>query len=535
MANLREAFQYASQNPNSDFAKNLEQMASSGALNIEAKKYGIDLSPFQTQATKQEQPAEKKGILEEGGAVQQFGTGVAKGALSTAKGLGELTSRGLSNLPGKAGEFFQGGVEESKRIDESGLLQAQGGMEKLGKGIEQIAEFAIPATKVSKLTQGASLVGKIIPRALTSAGVASAQEGEIGKEAAIAAGIETALPIAGKLLTPVKNVVGRLFKGLGSGLSGVGTDTIDQIIKNPKVAQETSKKLIEGGNRDILTQNVKTIINGVSNIKKEARQAYKTGLEVLKQTDIDSKVFRNSTQSVLDKYGSVIKNGERKLTNVEFSDPKNIKMANDLLNKLQTSKLDGKSLRKLADDIESKAYKIATSDERLSFNAFIKDLSNSLKTGISKSTSKLDEINKAFSRDVQLAESIENIFGKVKFKNASEINKVAQQLESLFSKKGLSIDYLDDFFNRIGVSPEGFKTTEAVRQISNKASRGLNAPGLTIGEITQGLTGAVVTPKLVRDIAILTGKTQPFIKNLIEKTAPTARAGVIKGLIEVME
>jgi hypothetical protein len=47
MANLREAFEYASQNPDSDFAKNLEQLASSGALNEEAKKYNIDLSLFQ--------------------------------------------------------------------------------------------------------------------------------------------------------------------------------------------------------------------------------------------------------------------------------------------------------------------------------------------------------------------------------------------------------------------------------------------------------------------------------------------------------
>ncbi len=46
MANLKQAFEYASQNPDSDFAKNLEQLASSGSLDGEAKKYGIDLTPF---------------------------------------------------------------------------------------------------------------------------------------------------------------------------------------------------------------------------------------------------------------------------------------------------------------------------------------------------------------------------------------------------------------------------------------------------------------------------------------------------------
>ena len=58
MANIREAFEYASKNPNSDFAKNLAELAKSGALNIEAKNNGIDLSPFQPKETlpqKQEQ------------------------------------------------------------------------------------------------------------------------------------------------------------------------------------------------------------------------------------------------------------------------------------------------------------------------------------------------------------------------------------------------------------------------------------------------------------------------------------------------
>lgn len=532
MATLKEAFEYASQNPDSDFAKNLEQLASSGTLNEEAKKYNIDLSPFQPQTTTPEQPKEKKGFLEEGGAVQQFGTGIAKGALSTVQGLGQLGLRGAELITGK--EKGELGSQETY-FEDPNALKAEGTAEKLGKGVEQIAEFSIPATKVAKATQGANLLTKIAARAGTSAGVASAQEGEIGKGALIAGAVETAIPVAGKLVVqPVKNILSRLFKGLGSGLSGVGTETIEKIVANPKVASETSKTLLTGGNKEILTKNAETIIQGVSKIKGEARKAFGQGLESLQKTDIDDKVFRQSTQNVLDKYGSVLKNGKRQLSNIEFDDPKNIKTANELISKLQKAELNGKSLRKLVDDIESKAYKIATTDERLSFNSFVKDLAGSLKSGITKSTPKLNEINKAFSKDMQLAESIEQIFGKVKFQNTQELNKVAQQLETLFSKKGLSPDYIDDFLNRIGVSPEGFKTSEAVRQISSKVT-GSNTKGLTLGELTQQLTSSVITPKLVRDIAIATGKSQNAIKTLLENTAPTARAGVIKGLIEVMK
>lgn len=460
-----------------------------------------------------------------------FATGVGKGVLSTVKGAGQLGEKignlvlpkSLESKSVYSDEATKGGLLDKEN------LKAQGTAEKLGKGIEQIAEFAIPGSAVSKATKGASLVSKIGSRALTSGTVASVQAGEVGKDALIAGAVETALPIAGKVLSPATKIVSRLFKGLGSGLSGVGTDTIDQIVKNPKTASATVKGLTTGGNATILKKNAETVINGVAGIKKEARKAFGEGLESLQQTDIDNKVFRESTQGVLDKYGSVLKNGKRQLSNIEFDDPKNISKANELIKKLQGAKLDGKSLRKLIDDIENSAYKIATTDERLSFNAFVKDLAGSLKSGISKSTSKLDDINKAFSTDMQLAESIEKIFGKVKFQNASEINKVSQQLESLFSKKGLSPEYIDNFLNRIGIKPDDFKTTEAVRQISNKGT-GANTKGLSLGELTQQVTSSVITPKLVRDIAIYTGKSEKVIKTLLENTAPAMRATLIESL-----
>lgn len=54
MATIKEAFEYASKNPNSDFANNLKQLAASGSLDQEAQKYGIDLSYFKP---KQEEPS----------------------------------------------------------------------------------------------------------------------------------------------------------------------------------------------------------------------------------------------------------------------------------------------------------------------------------------------------------------------------------------------------------------------------------------------------------------------------------------------
>lgn len=532
MANLKQAFEYASQNPDSDFAKNLANLASSGSLNKEAEKYGIDLTPFQPEKQLEiEQKKEQKQQGETG--LAGVATGVGKGILSTVKGagqLGEKIGKGALGLVGidigesvYSDEATKGGLLGEKN------LQTKSTAEKIGKFGEQVAEFAVPASKLAKAGKGLGLAKKIGSRALTSGTVGVIQEGEVGKGAGIAAGVETVLPVAGKVLKPVTKIVSRLFKNLASGLSGANKEIITQIIENPKLASAAKKELLKEGNSNILKENAKTIVNGVSTIKKEARKAFGEGLEKLGETDIKSKTFRDSTQKIFDKYGSIIKNGERQLKNIEFDEVKNIKRADELLSRLQKTKLDGKSLRRLADDIENSKFKVATSDERLAYNAFANDLSSSLKDAISKSTTKLNEINKSFSKDIQLAESIENIFGKIKFKNTTEINKVSQKLETLFNQKGLTPEYIDNFLTRIGLEPAEFKTKEAIRQIS-KAEVKANSQGISWTELLQGLSSAILPPQTVRDAAIIVGKNEALLKTLLENTSPSGRALLIETL-----
>ena len=340
------------------------------------------------------------------------------------------------------------------------------------------------------------------------------------------------LPLVGAALKPVKAIVGRLFKGIGSGLSGVSTNSIDEIINNPKKAIEVSKKLAETGNDKVLEDNARTIINGVSKVRQEASKAYGEGLEQLSKVDIEPTVFRNQTQQTLDKYGVSLRDGVRTLGNVEFDDPKNIQKASDLIDKLSKVELDGKSIRKLSDDIENAAYKVATSDERLSFNSFVRDLSNTLKDAVTQSTSKLDDINKAYSQDLQLTESVEDIFGKVNFKNLPEVLRASKKLETVFSQKGLAPSIVDDFLTRIGVSPNDFKTSEAVRQISNKTT-GANTKGLSLGELIQQATSAIVTPNAVKNMSILTGLAEDVLSPFLEKMKPAARNVVIQALLQV--
>src|SRR3990167_3405453 len=471
---------------------------------------------------------------EEGG---NFFTGLKKSGLSTLKGTlqlgeklgGKAIIRGMEKLTGS--KSLPLASEQEYLSDES--LKTRGFGEKAGKFVGDVAQFAIPATKVSKATQALSAIPRIAARAATAGVVGAAQTGEL-KGGAVAAGIEAAIPGAGEIAStvakPVTAFMGRLLKGIGSGLSGASTPQIEAILKNPKAAQQVVKQIKSSGGSNLLRKNSKEIVEGVSKIRQEARGAFGKGLEGLSEIDIQPSVFRENIGGVLNKYGSVKTGGQRVLQNVEFDDPKNIKRASDLINRLHNAKLDGKSLRKLADDIAESKFKIATSDERLAYNAFIKDLSEGLTQSVKKSTTKLDEINKAFSSDMQLAEEIQQIFGKVKFKNAKEILTVSQRLESLFNKKGLAPEAIDNFLKRIGIESTEFRAGEAARQMGELAPQA-NTVGTNPFEIVRAFTSAIVPPKMVRTLAIRAGIGLDVAQEIATKLSPTVRSTLVRLMI----
>lgn len=538
--NLKQALEYASKNPNSDFANQLGKTIASGQVDSQARQLGIDLTPikakFVPQYTKPDliETGSPYGVV--GNALGNFATGVGQGIFSTAKGAGTLVQSGLdatiNKIMPKGAElgsdiYRKGTTAEQKATD---IVTPQNTAQKIGKFTEQVAEYAVPGSIVTGATKTLSLFPKILSRALTSGTVASIQSGDIGKDAAIAAGIETALPVAGKFIVkPATKLVSGLFKNIGSAMSGVPSETLSKIVNNPESARDTVNIIKNIGQEQVLKNNIQTYIDGVSKIRKEASNAYREGVSNLKTTDIKPDVFRKSVSATLDSFGSLTKNGVRKLTNVEFDNPTMLKKANNLINKLSTTPLDGFSLNKLQNQIEKEAFKTTGGDaQRLSFNAFVRDLSNSVRNAINSSTNKLNEINKAYSKDIGLSEGIQDILGNVQFKNDSEIIAISKKLDNLFnSQKGLSEDYLNKFLSRIGVKPEDFKTSEAVRRISN-IEAGANTMGTNKMELVRSLTASIITPKMVRDIAILTGKSERVLKPILENLSPTLRGSLIE-------
>lgn len=453
-------------------------------------------------------------VEEKSNPLKQLATGLGSSIIGTAHGIGNL----LGLKPTALGE----------RILQSTENTDKGGFKTAGKIVGDVAQLAGGVGEISAATKALPTIAKVAAKAAGSGAIVSAQQGKIGLDTAIAAGTEGLAPVAGAVLKPV----GRLVKALASGVSGASTKALESIAAEGAVSKATAKIVDSGGASSIIQKNAETVINGVSKIKKEARAAFAEGVTQLKATDINPKLFRSSVSQTLDKYGSEVKNGVRKLTTAEFDTPAMVKKANTLVNKLSTTPLDGASLNRLQNEIDAAAFKITGADpQRLAFNAFVHDLSGSIRTAIGQSTDKLKAINKAFSSDMQIAEAMEGIFGKVKFKSLNEIRKVSQQLETLFNKKGISPEIIDRFLTRVGVKPSEFRATEAVRQISDKEFTA-NSVGTNVSELVRGVTSAVVTPQFVRNLAIKTGIAEQTLVPILQKLAPAARATVVRLLVE---
>lgn len=109
MANIREAFEYAAKNPNSDFARNLGELAKSGSLDVEARRNGIDLTPFKPTTPKT--PEVTSNDLFSNYDTEKYGIGPKVTAYTGGQQLGQGLAVGIRNV---TGEINQTGNEEGQ-------------------------------------------------------------------------------------------------------------------------------------------------------------------------------------------------------------------------------------------------------------------------------------------------------------------------------------------------------------------------------------------------------------------------------------
>lgn len=216
----------------------------------ERAKYGIPPEGFgavKSQANTDQRLAKFDAALEAkkpfsmGDALKNFSTGVAKGEVSTLKGIGSLGQTVLDQTAGRVSDAIQGkgftptgpdgtvsdvyrkGTE--KETQTADFLEPKGTAQNVGKFTEQAAEFAVPISKVGTAVKGVELLNETskatpvvkilvnsLPRAaaegLTTAGVVSAQNGEVDMDSLAAGLISGVIPFGGATFNAIKQKAG---------------------------------------------------------------------------------------------------------------------------------------------------------------------------------------------------------------------------------------------------------------------------------------------------------------------------------------
>jgi hypothetical protein len=587
MATFKEALQYAQQNPTSDFAKQLETGIKSGQFLDVAKSEGVDLSPFVQKTPTQSMQSESDGIK----GIPGVAVGAAKGVGSTIKGLGELSGKilspiekGIGKLTGmtpekkaaieqayglpKGGDVFTPGSEQNIKATE--LTTANTGAEKLGKTVEQVAEFFVPAGKVAQvekvLATGASkgVTQKLIPllgeemakrlggaaelgtkvavRVGEGAGVTAVQTG--GDMEAISSGakggaIFSALsPVIGAVAGPslkfVKNIGTRVAGGLTSG-----TKVIEAVIDNPRAA-------LEGLNNapiESLRKNESVLRNAVGNLQKKASVDYELALssiddayKYLKINPNDPKYFFEISNKLGSKADDLLKqsNVETIGGKLDFSSSPLVGAEEGIVQKAYNvfTKHDDYSARGL----ETLAQKLRQfkkpSTDFADSNRIVQGLINEAISAVQEKASMagltdIAEMTKKYAKAKDKIDVYDDLFKVSTSKNVSESerNAVIKKLDDLLSgQKDVEVAALKE----IGL--DDVLGREAGRLVQEDVSRSVSS----IGDVARTVVSTVIPPKTIGKIVANLSLGQDSAKNLIsklEKMSPALRGAFIKAIV----
>jgi len=312
--------------------------------------------------------------------VAGFGVGLLKGLGSTVKGLGTIGTKigaGVTAAldPNRTySDVMKGGygldvlnpeTEAGQRAEET--LRAKTTSQKIGKGIEQIAEFFIPAGKLamadkaidaaitaSKLSKGAKTVAKVASYAglegASAGGITLAQTGGDFKEAGKAT---LTAGIAAPVLRGVSNVISGITSKWPSNYVRKIAPRLNKDATKLKLTPEETLKRYKFGS---LKSNIDREITNASNQSKAIK-------ETLKSTGYADKIFNKNT---------ILGGLQKELPNLPLSSAKDM---DKIFARLKTSlpnesnlitKLKNNTLTiNEADDLAGKLYSYAKSGDVL--------------------------------------------------------------------------------------------------------------------------------------------------------------------------
>lgn len=194
------------------------------------KKSG-KVTAYKPAQSLQPQPTPEKDIVSKAGdAIANFGVGALKGAGSTIFNIGKL------------GEIIANPVERALGLKETKtekpqFLNPEGTAQNIGFGVEQIAEFLIPAAKIAKVSTAinkASLVVKapsIVQKGISLASRSVLEAGSAGGQRFIQTGGDTEEAKTAALVGAAFPAIGTVVGGVGKFLGATGKKIQQTVIR----------------------------------------------------------------------------------------------------------------------------------------------------------------------------------------------------------------------------------------------------------------------------------------------------------------
>lgn len=474
-------------------------------------------------------PPEKGVIQKTVGAVKDLGIGAVKGTVETLQNIGKVITDPLSEAMGGGETGF---TEEQ--------LEGKNAAQKAGKFIERVAEFAVPLSKISKATKGASILKRALAEGTASAGVESVQQGEINKETAISGVVGGGIPVAGKVADFGLGIAKRLFKGVASGISGAGSDVIETIFTRPNDAA----KGLKGDGAEVVKELAQTVLKETKAIQKEASQAYSDGLKSIIPNVIkgDKKSFyvtregRKTISVPLTMQGVRTKLSKNlKNFGVDFSkdDPflespfvgdeqTALQRVSGIIKNWKDTTPEG------LNDLAVKIGRFKKFESATQFNSVIDSVKKNVRDYVGDRVPEIRELNIAFGKTQDFLEAIEANLGATSgFSGTQDIIKVAGKLGTIFNRnKELAREVVERLEQERGINVLG---VEAGRQLSTQVQKSTASIGSPLQSFIQSLISPTDVGRGVQIAGqVVSSEKVKTLQNLFSKATPAEKGALIE-------
>jgi hypothetical protein len=460
------------------------------------------------------------------GTTGEVATGAIKGVVSSATNLLPILSGGTLSQT------------RSEQLVPEELRTPEPGAERAGFFAEQAAEFVAPSraiagavSRADKFIDALKVSGQItdnvagrlntlfrgVAEGTAAAGVASVQEGEIGQEAAIAG-------VTGGVLGATAPSIGRLFRAFGgvgkrgaAGITGRGSDLIEQVVKTPEsVLSSFGDDVVQG-----LRSQAQSVRSGVDDILRSARTEYGRAVSALPDTplvqsadDIMARIIPtlegrgvSITDDLLDFSGTPFDEAEERVLSRIVS---RIKSWDDLS----------------PEGLNNLAIKIGNFErpgQLPAVKGMIGRMKNDVRNIIVDTFDDFGAVNTAFGEEMNFINAVKSELSvKGAVDDLAGIQQTAKKIQTLFnSRKELARDLVEQLERRAGIEILG---PEAARQLTGGVTRQQASIGGKITSIVEALISPEAVGRIVAHTGITTSQAEQIVQQLSAFTPQQLRA-----------